>query len=165
MFEPSPHAVFALQVNMQPNSQLYALSVYIDNGRTLTYKKNLTRDEFVKYASGKWPSIYNPERVNLLEENHLKCGLTKDEITKKDIVYCSPLDSIWKIRFSDYPFNTGKEKGWSQELYKPSSKQIIFLHEQYKISDLDGFFIGDYFWEILRDVQDPTWIQKYKNLK
>ncbi|MES2588138.1 MAG: hypothetical protein V4622_04105 [Bacteroidota bacterium] len=165
VFKSAVKTVFAVQVNMQTNSQMYTIVVYIDNGRTLTHKKNLTKDEFVKFASGKWPSIYNPERKNLLAENNILCGLVKDSITKKDVVFCSPLDSLWKLRFSDYPFNNGKEKGWSRELYKPSSKQAIFLKDNYAVNDLDfGFFMDANFWKIMRDVQDPDWIKKYRSL-
>jgi hypothetical protein len=165
-FNQAVKTVFAVQINMQSNSQMYTIYVYIDNGRVLTHKKHLTKDEFVKYASGKWPSIYNPARKDLLQENQIACGLTKDSITKKDVVFCSPLDSLWKLRYSDFPFNTGKEKGWSPELYKPSTKQVLFLHEEYGINDFDfGFFIDTNFWKIMQDVQNPTWIKKYKSLR
>ena len=166
VFNPTARTVFAVQVSMQPNSQLYSIIVFLHNGRTLTHKKNLTRDDFVKFATGKWPSIYNPSRTNLLEANKIHCGLGIDSITKKDVVYCSPLDSIWKLRFSDYPFQGRAEKGWSQELYKPSGKQAIYLKDRYGVTDIDlGFFIDSAFWQILRDVQDPDWIRKYRILK
>jgi hypothetical protein len=161
----SVKTVFAVQVNMQTNSQMYTIYVFTDNGRTLTNKKHLTKDDFVKFASGKWPSIYNPKRLNLLEENKILCGLMKDSITKKDVVYCSPLDSLWKLRFSDYPFNNGKDKGWSSEMYKPSSNQAIFLRDNYGVKDIDfEYFIGENFWKIMQDVQNPDWIKKYRSL-
>lgn len=166
VFNPAVRTVFAVQVSMQPNSQLYSIVAFLHNGRALTHKKNMTRDDFVKFATGKWPSIYNPTRKNMLEENKILCGLGQDSITKKDIVFCSPLDSLWKLRFSDYPFNTGSDKGWSHELYKPSSKQLIYLHQKYGVEDIDlGFFIDSAFWQILRDVQDPDWIKKYRTLR
>lgn len=163
---PGVRAVFAVQVHVQANSQLYLITAYLNNGRTLTHQKFMSKDEFAKFASGKWPSIYNPNRLNLLQENNLLCGLAKDSITGKDVVYCSPLDSLWKIRFSDYPFNNGKEKGWSPELYKPSLKQALYLQQRYGVSDLDvGVFIDSSFWKIMRDVQDTMWIKQYKAMK
>jgi hypothetical protein len=166
VFEPSVRTIFAVQVNMQSNSQMYSIVVFLHNGRVPSHKKNLTRDDFVKFATGKWPSIYNPKRENLLEQNKILCGLAKDSITNKDVVYCSPLDSLWKLRYADYPFQNGNERGWSQELYKPSSKQAIFLLQNYGVTDIDlGFFADTSFWKIMRDVQDPDWIRKYKNLK
>jgi hypothetical protein len=165
IYKQSARTVFAVQVNMQTNSQMYTLYVFTDNGRILSNKKYLTKDDFVKFASGKWPSIYNPQRKNMLQENNILCGLIKDSITKKDVVYCSPLDSLWKLRYSDYPYNTGKERGWSSELYKPSSKQALFLRDNYGVKDIDfEFFIDTSFWKILRDVQNPDWIKMYRSL-
>ena len=166
IFNSTVKTVFAVQVNMQTNSQMYTLMVFIDNGRVLSQKKNLSKDEFVKFATGKWPSIYNPLRKNMLEENTILCGLVKDSITNKEVVFCSPLDSLWKLRYSDYPFNNGKEKGWSAEMYKPSSKQAIYLKTEYGVDNLDfGYFIDTNFWKIMRDVQNPDWIKSYRSLK
>jgi hypothetical protein len=165
VYNPNVRPVFALQVSMQPNSQLFSIVAYIYNGRTLAYRKPMTRDEFVKIASGKWPSVYNPQRIDMLSQNGISCGVVQDSISKKDIVYCLPLDSIWKLRFSDYPFRGNNEKGWSQQLNKPSSKQIIYLHEKYGVEDLDfSSFSDSAFWNNLRDVQNPDWVKKYKNL-
>lgn len=166
VYEPTVRTVFGLHVSMQSNSQLYQIVAYLYNGRALNHKKVMSKDDFVKFASGKWPSIYNPQRKDLLAENNISCGLTQDSISKKDIVFCSPLDSAWKLRYSDYPLNNGKEKGWSQELYKPSAKQIIYLNQRYGIQDLDmSFFIDSSFWKIMQDMQNPDWIKNYKSLK
>lgn len=158
-------AVFGVSVNMQSNSTLYMIFAYTDNGRALTNKKYMGKDEFVKIASGFWPSVYNPKKINLLQNNNLPCGLETDPITNKAIPGCGPLDSLWKIRFSDYPFNNGQEKGWSTQLYKPSSKQALYLYKNYNIYDIDvSQFIDTNFWKIMRDVQDPKWIKNYRSL-
>jgi hypothetical protein len=165
VFNPTVRPVFGVQVNMQINSQLISIVAYVHNGRVLTNKKILTKEEFIRFASGFWPSVYNPSKRNLFEENNIPCGLEKDPITNKSIPYCFPMDSLWKIRYSDFPYRTGKEKGWSNELYKPSSAQAIFLHKNYSIYDLDlSYFIDTNFWKILKDVQDPEWIKKYRSL-
>ncbi|MBI2258111.1 MAG: hypothetical protein HYU67_04330 [Flavobacteriia bacterium] len=157
--------VFGVQVNMQANSKLYSMVVYIHNGRALTHKKIITREEFILYASGTWPSIYNPQRRNLFEERNIPCGIEKDPITKRDIPFCNPLDSLWKIRYSDYPFRTFAGKGWSNELYKPSSQQQKYLYEHYGIYDIDfNYFLDEHFWQILKDVQDENWIRRYRSI-
>lgn len=162
--EPS-RPVFGVQVNMQTNSKMYLLVAYIHNGRALTHRKIMNMDEFVKIASGFWPSVYNPKKMNLLEMHSLPCGLETDPITNKKTPGCGPLDSLWKLRYSDYPFNNGREKGWSSELYKPSSKQAIYLYKNYGIYDIDfSPFIDSNFWKIMQDVQDPAWIKQYRAL-
>lgn len=157
--------VFGVQVNMQANSQLITIVAYIHNGRALTNKKIITKDEFVRYASGFWPSIYNPTKKNLFEEHNIPCGLEKDPITNKPAPFCFPMDSLWKIRYSDYPFRNKDEKGWSAELFKPSGNQAIYLYKNYGIYDIDfSYFIDTNFWNILKDVQNPNWIKNYRSI-
>lgn len=157
--------VFGVQVNMQANSQLISIVAYIHNGRALTNKKILTKDEFVRYASGFWPSVYNPQKKNLFIEQDIPCGLEKDPITNKSIPLCFPMDSLWKIRYSDYPFRNNDEKGWSAELFKPSSNQAVYLYKNYGIYDIDfSYFIDTNFWKILKDVQNPDWIRNYRSI-
>jgi hypothetical protein len=165
VFNSEIRPVFGVQVNMQSNSQLFTIVAYIHNGRALTNKKILTKDEFVRFASGFWPSIYNPQKKNLLQENDIPCGLEKDPITNKSTPFCFPMDSLWKIRYSDYPFRNGTERGWSNELFKPSSKQAQYLYKNYGVYDIDfSFFIDSNFWKILKDVQNPDWIKKYRSI-
>jgi hypothetical protein len=158
---------FAVQVAFQTQSQMYTLLVYINNGRTLTNKKYITKDEFIRFATGNWPSIYNPKRLNFLSLNNIpNCGLIKDSITGKEIPYCASLDSIWKIRWSDFPFNFGKDTGWAGETRKPSNKQARYLYDTYGVYNIDlNFFEDTSFWKIMRDVQDPVWIENYKAMK
>jgi hypothetical protein len=164
---PLLRPVFGVRISFQPiTSQMISLIGYLDNGRTLTHQKTMTIDEFVKFASGFWPSVYNPKRINYLEQNNVPCGLEKDAVTRKDIPFCGPLDSLWKIRFSDYPFNNGTEKGWSNEIRKPSPKQAIYIFENYGVRDVDlNYFMDTSFWKLLHDVQDPTWIANYRSLR
>ena len=73
------------------------------------------------------------------------------------------MDSLWKLRYSDYPFRNNTDRGWSNELYKPSSNQAKFLYKNYGIYDIDfNYFIDSNFWQILKDVQDENWINRYR---
>lgn len=164
-FETRP--AFGVQVAFQTQSQMYTLLVYINNGRSLTHKKHITKEEFIRYATGSWPSIYNPKRENLFVKHGLEnCGLYKDSITGKEIPYCFPLDSIWKIRFAEFPFNYSAEKGWSNDARKPSHKQERYLYDTYGVYNIDlNFFVDTSFWKILRDVQDPNWISTYRAMQ
>ena len=166
VYEPTVRTVFGLHVSMQSNSQLYQIVAYLYNGRALNHKKVMSKDDFVKFASGKWPSIYNPEKRNLFEERNLSCGIYKDTFSNKETEYCLPLDSLWKIRFSSYPFRPSNELGWSPRLMRPSEKQELFLYENYGIRNIDtDFFIDSAFWQLLSDVQDTMWIANYKSLR
>jgi len=161
-----PRTVFGVQISFQANSTLYRLQVFIDNGRVLSKQKYLSRDEFIKYASGFWPSIYNPKKLNFFEQNNIEtCGVFEDPELLEKIPYCFPLDSLWKVKWNDAPFQSTVEKGWANGLYRPSLKQQKYLHDNYGVENIElGFFLDTNFWKIMRDVQDLEWIQKYKSL-
>ena len=164
--EPPPRGVFGVRIAFQSNSQLTTYVCFINNGRTLTHKRILSETEFINFASGHWPSIYNPKRINHFTERNLQCGVFTDTFSLKETAYCLPLDSLWKIRFSTYPYRGSTEQGWSNQLYKPSDKQQYFLHNNYGIENIDGdFFLDTNFWNLLNDVQDPVWISNYRSLR
>lgn len=163
---PAPKPVFGVQVRFQTGTTMVGLAAFLDDGRALTHRKILTPGDFVKFASGHWPSVYNPTRENLLEKHRVLCGLYNDSASLDLIPYCFPIDSLWKLRFSDFPFNTGSEKGWAGEQFQPSARQAIFLKENYGVKNVDtDYFIDTSFWKIMRDVQDSMWIVNYKALK
>lgn len=158
--------VFGVQVRFQSGTNMFALVAFLDDGRELTHKKILTTDDFVRIASGYWPSIYNPTRENLFMKNKIPCGMYNDSINLKPFPVCIPVDSLWKLRFSDFPFNTSSERGWSGNLTKPSDKQALYLRDNYHVDNVDmNYFLDTNFWKILRDVQDSSWIANYKALR
>jgi hypothetical protein len=162
---PTPRGVFASKVCLQGNGEVYMLFAFLDNGVTLSHKKILNKDEFTKFASGYWPSIYNPERRNYFKENKLDCGVIENHEFNQKLPYCSPIDSLWKISYSMYPYTNNNDKGWSKELYKPSDRQAVYLMERYGIISLEtSYFIDDKFWLLLKDMQDPSWVLMYKSL-
>ena len=158
--------VFGVRVSIGANSQINTFVCFLNNGRVLTKKKIFDKESFIKIISGYWPSIYNPHRINYFEENNIGCGVEIDSITTKPISLCNPFDSLWKIRFSTYPFQHNTEMGWSNKMHKPSSKQEIYLYDRYNVGYVDAdFFLDTNFWRILRDVEDTAWIDNYKSLR
>ncbi len=161
----SNRPVFGVKVSIGANSQITTFVAYNYNGRVLTKKRVLDRETFVKFVSGHWPSIYNPYKKDYFAEHNINCALITDELTNKKIIECLPIDSLWKIRFSTYPFQHNIEKGWSNKYHKPSPKQEIYLSNNYGVNHIDGdFFLDTNFWKILQDVSDPIWIANYKSL-
>ena len=157
--------VFGVKVSFQANAQLLTYVCYIYNGRVLTNKRYLTQREFLYFASGTWPSIYNQERRNLFAEKCLPCGIFKDSISKEEVSQCIPLDSLWKLRFSTFPYRNSNESGWSAQMYKPSTSQAQFLYSTYAVKDVDAdFFMDDNLWRLLQDVQKKDWVEQYKHL-
>ncbi|MEY4604779.1 MAG: hypothetical protein RIT43_2071 [Bacteroidota bacterium] len=163
---PAPRAVFGVRIAFQANSDLTTFACFIAQGNVLTNKKILTKTEFIQIASGNWPSIYNPNRINYFEERQLNCGMFEDSFEIKPLAVCIPIDSLWKLRFSTYPYRSSGEMGWSSKLYRPSEKQELYLFNNYNVRSIDeNFFLDTNFWKLLSDVQDPVWIANYKSLQ
>lgn len=163
---PEPRGVFGVRVAFQANSEMTTFVCFLDQGYALTNKKILSKIEFIQIASGKWPSIYNPHRINYFQQRQLNCGMYRDTFEIKEQPICVPIDSLWKLRFSTYPYRSSGEMGWSSKLYRPSEKQELYLYQNYNIRSIDAnFFLDTNFWKLLSDVQDPVWIANYKSMR
>ena len=158
--------VFGARVSIGANSQITTYACFLYNGRVLTKKRILDRETFIKFLSGHWPSIYNPSRINHFELNNVPGGIEIDSATTDEFAFCPSLDSLWKIRYTTYPFRNGVGRGWSNKFMKPSPKQEIHLNERYGVGHIDSdFFLDTSFWKLLTDVRDTTWIQSYRLLR
>lgn len=166
LYTPSSRGVFGVKVSIGPNSTTTTFVCFLDNGRVLTKQRIVNKDTFIKFISGFWPSIYNPDRINYFEEHNIDCSVIEDEITRKKFGICDPMDSLWKIRFATYPYRTSGEMGWSNKLHKPSPSQEIYLYNRYGVKNVDaGYFIDTSFWMLMEDVMDPNWILNYRSMK
>lgn len=163
---PPDKICFGVRIAMGPNSELtnFVALRYSGYG-VLREKRNYSKNDFIKIIAGEWPSHFNPTQQNLFEANSIVGGVQKDHQLRLSQPYCPVLDSLWKLRYSDFPYNTGKEKGWSKGLYKPSSIQEKYLSQHYHFKQLDFEYIVDTnFWNLLRDASNPNWIEAYKAL-
>ena len=166
LYSPISRGVFGVKVSIGPNSTTTTFVCFLDNGRVLTKQRFVDRDTFIKFISGFWPSIYNPNRINYFEEHDVDCSVIEEEITRKKIGICVPLDSLWKIRFATYPYRTSPEQGWSNKLHKPSPAQEVYLYDRYGVNHVDAdYFIDTSFWLLIEDVMNPDWIRNYRSIK
>lgn len=159
--------VFGVRIAMSSNSQMTSFVAlrYSPDG-VLREKRNFTRDDFIRVLSGFWPSSFNPKRINYFEKENVFGGVYVNDTLLQKIPYCPAFDSLWKIRFSDYPFRGGNESGWSGGLYKPTLAQQQYLIDRYHIRHIDqDYFIDSNFWVLLRDVSDSAWIANYRSIK
>jgi hypothetical protein len=162
---PQGKGVFGVCVSFQATGDLCQYIAYVETPRGQTYRRTILVDEFVKYASGYWYSVYNPERRNYFEEQQLACGVIFDSSQWKEFPYCSPMDSLWKLRFRGHPFQMNTDAGWSNNDYRPSSNQEKYLFKEFNIRNIDrDFFVDTNLWKILRGASDPSWISFYKNI-
>lgn len=165
-YEPHHRGVFGVRISFGSNSEITSFVCYLHNGRTLTNKRIVDKETFIKIVSGYWPSPYNPKQKNIFKEQNLDCDAIVNSETLETFPYCIPLDSLWKIRFSVYPYREKAEYGWSNKLFKPSSKQEKYIFNRYGVRQIDGdYFMDTSLWLLLHDVLDTNWISNYKSLK
>lgn len=162
-----PVPVFGVQVSHQSVTSMHTFIAYVQNGSVRSHVKILDTETFIKYASGYWPSVYNPQRINYFEKYDIGCGMYMDSsVMTKSYPYCFPVDSLWKLKFSDYPFIDRTDYGWAAEKTRPSERQRKFLEDNYNVKDLNkDYFLDTNLWKILRDVRDSSWIENYKYLR
>ncbi|MEZ4938458.1 MAG: hypothetical protein R2799_12790 [Crocinitomicaceae bacterium] len=165
---PFQQHFFAIGIVANPSGNEPILSFAIIsffNGE-MSSSQQITRETFIRMACGDWPSKANPNKEDLFLANGIEtCGRYVDTLYNKKVYLCDPLDSLWKIRFNEHPF-VFDSSGWSLGKYKPSDRQMKFLYEEYGVSNINlDYFIGDYMWKLLRDVQDSAWVMNYKSLE
>jgi hypothetical protein len=161
-----PHAAFGVKISYQSTGSITSYIAYIDNGRMHTHLKQISETEFIKIASGHWPSIYNPTQKNYFEEHKFNCGVLKDSFTLKEYTYCTPMDSLWKLHFEKHPVNNINGSGWSNKQFNPSLSQELYLYNTYGVAHMDAdYFCDTSLWKLLKDVQNPQWIENYKAMK
>jgi hypothetical protein len=163
---PVAKSFFGVRISTGANSELYSLvGIRLNLDGSVREKRTLSYDEFIRFASGSWPSLYNKEKINLFEKYDVDGGVVFVDTMNKEVPYCPALDSLWKVRFDRNPFGRVIEDGWSQGKFKPSLKQEVFLLNRYGVKYLDTDYIVDTsFWKLLKDMRSPDWILEYKNV-
>jgi hypothetical protein len=160
-------SVFGVRIAMGSNSQMTEfIAVRYNSDGFLREKRLFSKDDFIRVLSGYWPSPFNPKRINYFEQENIFGGVYVNDTFLYKVPYCPAMDSLWKIRFSDFPFRGAAQKGWSNGLYRPVASQEKYLIERYHIKHLDlDYFIDTNFWVLLRDVSDSAWVANYKSMQ
>lgn len=165
--ESTARIVFGVRIAMSSNSQLTSfVGLRYSQEGLLKEKRIFTRDDLIRVLSGYWPSPFNPKRINYFEQENVFGGVYVNDTFLEKVPYCPAIDSLWKVRFSDYPFNNGNGVGWSNGLYRPTTAQEKYLIDRYHIKHLDiDYFIDTNFWVLLRDVSDSAWRANYRSIQ
>jgi hypothetical protein len=154
---------FAIGLFTGAHSQLITYAfIHTVNGQ-VSGAEVVRKDRFVYSALGHWPSSANIKKENLFEKFKVdSCFLLKSESNKVLGYYAPVFEQLWKIKFYEHPFNFDSE-GWSQGQYKPSLYQKEFLQKEYGVKNvLTDYIYGDSLFKLLKDVQNPVWVAKYR---
>ncbi|MBK9591250.1 MAG: hypothetical protein IPO32_07035 [Crocinitomicaceae bacterium] len=154
---------FGIGLFTSAHSQLITYAIITLRDSTITGALIVTEQQFMYQAMGYYPSLANMKRENLFQKYGVdSCFLVSDELDNIIGYYAKPFYDLWKIRFYEHPMYFDTE-GWSQGQMKPSRYQSDFLYKEYGVSNvLTQYFYGDTLFKLLRDVQDPAWIESYR---
>jgi len=153
---------FAVGIFTSSHSQMLTYAVILETGGVIISSQVMDEQRFMYYIMGHWPTVANPQKINLLEANGVdSCFLWANDKNKIIGYYAKPFQFLWKLRYKTNPYKYD-EDGWSHKYYKPSESQARFLYENYGVKNLlIDFFVGENLYKLLRDVQNQEWVDSY----
>ncbi len=134
------------------------VEIHINSDGSLKYTF-LTMDGFVNRAAGRERCAANIKSANFFNNFGIKNpGIVAD---------------LWKLRYREYPYykevRDSSDKvslqGWStndNSNVMPSEAQMAIL-KRYGINKISDYCYGLMAFMLLHDMEDPVWIEKYKN--
>lgn len=125
----------------------------------------LTVDEFIRIAKGGYHDASNPKNENFFikyEVGGLMCCVDScGKIVNYEIYKL--LEMLWMLRYKDNVYKTCKNVGWTSG-YSPSEAQFEIL-KKYGINHVYDWCYGENAFRLFRDIQSPSFQDKYKSLK
>lgn len=110
---------------------------------------HLSFDAFLRQFCGYEESRANPDRINYMEEYGISQATIKN---------------LWKLRYATYPFGKSNEPGYGRECGVPTDGQMQML-KQYGIEFVGDAVFGESLFNLLKDFENPAWINKYSAAK
>ncbi|MFK8044310.1 MAG: hypothetical protein AB8B72_02355 [Crocinitomicaceae bacterium] len=155
---------FAIGLMPGGNNSLLSFAIVTYSGGTYIGTKRLSEQQFMFFALGYWPTRANPNKENLFKKNGIRgVELTYDDFGKVNGYTKGPIFQLWRIKYMSHPARRDLPSGWSQSPYMPSKSQAIYLYETYGVLNVNThFFVGEKLFQLLKDVQDPTWVSAYQ---
>ncbi|MFP5471765.1 MAG: hypothetical protein ACLGGV_09225 [Bacteroidia bacterium] len=159
-----------------PNMELVTFAVVTTNNGRIVKKEFISTTSFINKATGKELTKANPYQINIFEaygidECFYEISEEKNQITDKESPKkkCTTLDDLWRLHYKTHPqykinFFDGNESifgGWSKEEKHPSDGQLKILQDYGIVNTID-FFYGENMFLLFKDMQNPTWVAKYK---
>lgn len=157
---------FAIGIIPGANSSILSFAIVTRNGETFTGTQLITEQQFMYFILGYWPCRANPQKEDLMQKNEVpNIALSYDRYGKVNGYYNPPIHELWKIKYPEHPIRRDLGPGWGLGKYNPSPRQAEFLYKQYGVLHVNThYFVGEKLFQILKDIQDPEWINNYQNL-
>lgn len=133
------------------------------------------QNNWIMQIIGTESSKANPDKENLIKKYNVfeipgdfsntgNAGINEFTKDKTAVI----LNNLWRLKYSEYPFfnpSMNQEKGWAKNpddkiTWMPSESQIQLL-KPYGIDELNNFFIGKHLFDLLKDVTNRDWQNRY----
>jgi hypothetical protein len=175
------HLGFSLMPGANSSPVSFKIVRIFEDPKIPAVVQSISRDEFLRIATGAQPSSANPTNENLFIKHEItQCSWGKDTVMNHMLYkggwQCSIVDDLWKLRYSEYPFQVpvtpGSKvidplaehiptKGWAKQTSAPSDGQLNMLRA-YGIVFVIDILYGDNAFRLLHDMQDPAWESRYR---
>ncbi len=156
---------FGFSLNPTAQGGLHALFIYTVMDGVVVGSVPMRTQPFILQASGLLESKANLESIDLFDENGIRdCGVWSDKDGLQANLECSPILDLWKLRYRN-GMGAQPGTGWAGEEFRPSERQQIIL-QLYRPAEYEhwhGPYFGKDAFRLLRDMQDPTWVETYQH--
>jgi len=168
-------AHFGFSINPTANSGLitYAI-VETDQDNKIVGRTIVTRNNWILQMKGEQRSKANVEGIDLWSKYEIgDCFWMLDPKIDKYIAQkCETkisIDDLWRLRYNRNPeYRQDKITsdlsivgGWAANAFRPNWPQVQIL-QNYGIIFISDFFFGEGMFQLLKDLQDPSWLETYK---
>jgi hypothetical protein len=155
---------FGFSLNPTAQGTLYGLFLYTVVDGQVVGSVPMRMLPFFLQASGMEESRANLEMLDLFAEHGIAgCGPLASSTGATSDMDCLPMKDLWKLRYQD-GMGVAAGMGWAAEPMRPSERQQIIL--QHYRSPHHTHWHGPYFgadaFRLLRDMQDPAWVETYR---
>lgn len=107
----------------------------------------MTKSNFFLQASGEQESLGNENKI---------------DYWAKYEVYWKTVDMLWKLKYSEYPYQKREDtEGWANLRQSASPGQLRYLQKYGFEKHISDFIYGEKCFELLRDIQNPEWQYNY----
>lgn len=155
---------FGFSLNPTAQGGLHALFIYTVMDGVVLGNVPMRPQPFILQASGLMESKANLESVDLFDQYEIRdCGVWADAAGIQANLECSPILDLWKLRYKN-GMGAQPGAGWAAEEFRPSERQqiILQLYRQPEYEHWHGPYFGKDAFRLLRDMQDPAWVETYQ---
>jgi hypothetical protein len=156
---------FGFSLNPTAQGGLHALFIYTVMDGVVVGNVPMRPQPFILQASGLMESKANLESVDLFDQYEIRdCGVWADAEGINANLDCSPILDLWKLRYKN-GMGVQPGTGWAAEEFRPSERQQIIL-QLYRSAEYEhwhGPYFGKDAFRLLRDMQDPAWVETYQH--